>query len=123
MDLAPLCVPIEIRRADRPSGRCFRLGIAIGIDRLRLRSPLPPELVGPPLRISLQLPAPTPQAEAIEGEWDGELLLHAVSSDLVVDEGTERERAEPRILALRGVSPESLERIENYITLRMLSDE
>lgn len=125
VELAPVCVPIEIRRADRPkvSSRCFRLAIAVGIDRVRLRSPLPPELCGPPLRIQLELPPPTPQAEGLGSDWDGALTLHAVAANLVVDEGTERERAEPRLLALRNVPPESLERLENYVTLRLLSDE
>jgi len=125
VDLAPLCVPIEIRRADRVKTgvRCFRLAIAVGIDRVRLRSPLPAELCGPPLRVQLELPPPTPQAEGLGSDWDGAMVLHAVAADLVVDEGTERERAEPRLLALRNVPPESLERLESYVTLRLLSDE
>ena len=123
MELAPLCVPIEIRRADKPAGRWFRLGTGIAIDRVRLRSPLPDELRGPPLRVQLQLPPPTAQAEALDQEWDGTLILSAVAAELIVDAGTERERAEPRLLALRSVPPESLELIESYVTLRLLSDE
>lgn len=127
-ELAPMCVPVELRRADvKTAGeagqRWFRIGLGLGTDRLRLRSALPEELCGPPLRVRLQLPPPTAQAEGLGDDWQGGLDVRAVAGEEVVDVGTERERAEPRLLLFRNLLPEQRALIEEYISLRQLSDE
>lgn len=127
-ELAPLCVPVELRRADiKATGaagqRWFRIGLGLGPDRLRLRSALPEELCGPPLRVRLQLPPPTAQAEGLGEDWQGGLDLRAVAGEVVVDRGTEREHAEPRLLLFRNLTPPQRALIEEYITLRQLADE
>ena len=55
MDLAPLCVPVEIALAAGDE-RCFRLALGISETGLRLRTPLPEEMWTRPLRIRLTLP-------------------------------------------------------------------
>lgn len=128
VELAPLCVPVELRRADvkgtgEAGQRWFRIGLGLGTDRLRLRSALPEELCGPPLRVRLQLPPPTAQAEGLGDDWQGGLDVRAVAGEEVVDVGTERERAEPRLLLFRSLLPPQRALIEEYISLRQLSDE
>lgn len=130
MDLAPLCVPIMICRADVTSislaaetQRCFRLALELSVDRVRLRSPLPSELCGPPLRIRLHLPPPTEQSTALEKDWDGALEVYAVAGEEIVEPGSERERAEARLLLFENLLPADRFRIESYITHRLLSGE
>src|SRR5262245_33180440 len=130
MDLAPICIPIEIRRAGRGQAaakRWFRLGLGVGLDRIRLRSPLPAELFGRPLQIRLHLPPPTERlddlADRLSEVWDGALRLSALAGEVIMDAGTERERSEARLLLLQNVAPSDRLRIENYITLRTMSDE
>jgi hypothetical protein len=132
-DLAPLCVPIEIRRADAPFGgfternaplpRWFRLGLGLGLDRIRLRSPLPDELRGRPLRVRLHLPPPTAQAEGLQEHWDGELSLLATAGEVIVKADSDEERAEARLLLLQNLLPADRTRIEDYIRMRLLSAE
>ncbi len=133
-DLAPMCVPIEIRfQGERTAAalmqdgiklkRWFRLGMGLGPDRIRLQSALPPALRGLPLRIRLHLPPPTAQAEGLGDGWDGELLLSAVATEVVLYPGSEHERAETRLLMLQSVTPADRARIESYVTARMLSSE
>ena len=57
MELAPLCVPVEIA-VRNGALRCFRLALAVSDTGLRLRSPLPDELLREPLRIRLTAPRP-----------------------------------------------------------------
>jgi hypothetical protein len=122
-ELAPLCVPVEIRRADAAGRRCFRLALGLGLDRIRLRSPLPEELCGPPLAIRLELPPPTLQTAALGAHASAELDLSAVAGEVVVDAGTDRERAAPLLLLLERLSPLEQTQIENYVTSRLLSSE
>lgn len=123
MDLAPLCVPIQVQRADRYTGRWFRLGLELGLDRIRLRTPLPDELCGPPLRCWLHLPPPTRSAAGLGEHFSGELLLHALAGHEVIDQGTEKERSVPCLLLLQKLEAADRACIENYINLRFLSDE
>lgn len=127
MELAPLCVPVEIRRADAPGRRWFRLALGIGSDRLRLRSALPLELCGPPLAARLHLPPPTERLDALLDSpgsgWDGGISFSAVAGEVLIDQGTERERPEARLLLFSHVGPAERARIADYITLRLLSDE
>jgi hypothetical protein len=118
MDLAPLCVPVEIA-ALRGELRCFRLAVAVGELGLRLRSPLPEELCGPPLRLRLTLPPPTGElARLFAEEWDGSLRLFARGAEEVVDPGTVCERKLWRLLRFQKPDSEMQEKLQRYVTLR-----
>ncbi|MFO0576359.1 MAG: hypothetical protein U1A78_20335 [Polyangia bacterium] len=145
MPLAPLCVPVEIipcRRSFTGAGsgagdeaaaagyRWFRLALGIDSDgtalgggggegQIFLRSALPDELRGEPLRIRLHLPPPTERLAALLGAtWQGELIAHATVEELRVDVGTEHERAELRRLVLGNLDPQAREQLTSYTTLR-----
>lgn len=129
-EFAPLCVPLALRpaRAGRHSvaSQWIRLATGISGTALRLRSALPGELHGTPLRLHLTLPAPLPYMPDAgadgEGGWQGELSLLALPKEVVVrDEGGER--AELRQLTLSNLSKAQRELIERYVSLRLLSDE
>lgn len=110
--------------ADPTSLRWFRLGIGINADVIRLRSPVPEELGDGPLRVRLHLPPPTAAAASLSGaDWDSELIVLAEAAEEVVDAGTERERAELRLLALRSLDAVDRQRIEDYVTLRLGEDD
>ena len=81
MDFAPMCVPIEIRRAEATGQRFFRLGLAVALDRISLRSKLPDDLVGPPLFIRFQLPPPTSHGDHLSEDFDDDLTLCAVAGE------------------------------------------
>lgn len=143
MPLAPLCVPVEIipcRRSFSGAGssdeaaaagyRWFRLALGIDDDgtalgggggegQIFLRSALPDELRGEPLRVRLHLPPPTERLAALLGAtWQGELTAYATVEELRVDVGTERERAELRRLVLVNLDPQAREQLTSYTTLR-----
>lgn len=127
--LSPLCVPVELARAGRRSDdeasqlRWYRLGIGISAEAIRLRSAVPDELRDGPLRVRLHLPPPTAAAASLAGsDWDSELVLTAEAAEEVVDAGSERERAEPRLLALLALDPLDRQRIEDYVALRLTED-
>jgi len=118
MDLAPLCVPVEIA-ALRGDLRCFRLAVGVGESGLRLRSPLPEEMCGPPLRLHLVLPPPTGElARLFAEEWDGSLRLFARGVEEVVDPGTVHERKLWQLLRFQKLDAEMLEKLQRYVTLR-----
>jgi hypothetical protein len=135
-EFAPLCVPVAMWPAGTPDptrGRYIRLATGIQPAGLRLRSPLPEALWGTPLSVRLQLPAPlpfmpdSPAAGSSEsgdsGEaWDGDLAVVAVPAEVVVRDA-QGERAELRRLAFVRLPNDQRERIERYVTLRLLSDE
>jgi hypothetical protein len=134
-EFAPLCVPVSLRpatvrapggsdSADAPTW--IRLATGISTLGLRLRSALPDELRGVPLRLRMELPPPLPfmpDASADgDGGWQGELSLLALPKEVVVrDEHSER--AELRQLALHNPSKPQRELIERYVSLRLFSDE
>ena len=91
MELAPLCVPVEIA-VRNGALRCFRLALAVSDTGLRLRSPLPDELLREPLRIRLTLPPPTEElARLFADEWDGNLIVFARAAAEVVAPNTPNE--------------------------------
>jgi hypothetical protein len=137
MPLAPLCVPVEItpyrhtgagdESAAAAGHRWFRLALGIDSDgpspggdgQILLRSALPEDLRGEPLRVRLHLPPPTERLAALVGAaWQGELVAYATVEELRVDVGTERERAELRRLVLMNLDPQVREQITSYTTLR-----
>ena len=66
--LAPLCVPVELSRAEKgaPGPRWFRLALGINEDGLRLRSPVPEELAEGPIAVRLHLPEdPDPARDVV----------------------------------------------------------
>lgn len=122
MDLAPLCVPVEIS-AMKGELRCFRLAVGVSESGLRLRSPLPEELQGPPLRIRLTLPPPTGElARLFASEWDGGLRLLARAASEVVAPNTSSERRLWRLLVFQKPEPEMLEKLTRYVTMRTEED-
>ena len=91
-----------------------------------MRSALPEELLGVPLKLRIDLPPPLPYmpeaGSSGEDGWQGELVLRALPKEVVVrDEAGER--AELRQLALHQLSKSQRELIERYASLRLLSDE
>lgn len=136
---APLCVPVEIAparalRGGRPAGldapRWFRLCLGLtstpqsgegegGGPGLLLRSPLPEELRGEALRVRFHLPPPTERLAALLGGGSlGEITAHASVEELRVDQGTERERAELRLVHLVNLDAATREQLVQYATLR-----
>lgn len=111
---APLYVPVEIKRQDSDplTPRWFRLAIGVATDRIRLRSALPDELKEGPLAVRLHLP------EEREGSPEA-LSLSAEAGETVVDAGEETERAEARLLYLRGVPEAAKDRIRGYVARRL----
>ncbi|HNN96064.1 MAG TPA: hypothetical protein PKI03_27505 [Pseudomonadota bacterium] len=129
-EFAPLCVPVALWPAGAQSERgappYVRLATGISPLGVRLRSALPEELLGVPLRLRIDLPPPLPYmpdaATDGDGGWQGELVLRALPKEVVVrDEAGER--AELRQLALHQLSKSQRELIERYASLRLLSDE
>ena len=122
MDLAPLCVPVEIS-ALQGELRCFRLAIGVSESALRLRSPLPEELCGRPLKVRLTLPPPTGElARLFAEEWDGGLRLLARGAAEVVAPNTPSERQLWRLLVFQKPDPEMLEKLQRYATIRTDED-
>jgi hypothetical protein len=122
---APLCVPAEIRRhgGDPRSPRWFRLAIAMSEEGILLRSPVPEELCQGPLAIRLHLPEDRDPAElARHPELAGPLELVGLAGEVVVDEGEETERAQWRLVHLRGVTEATRDRIADYVKRRLASD-
>lgn len=128
---ASLCVPVEISRPVRPgeppagalpssSGRWFRLALSVSADRIELRGPLPRELGDGPLCARLQLPPPTERLAPLGADWDAdaEIVVYARAGEVRVHVGTERERAELRVLHLENVSDEARAAIARYVELR-----
>lgn len=116
--LAPICVPVELSRAEKgaPGPRWFRLALGINEDSLRLRSPVPEELAEGPIAVRLHLPEdPDPNAPA-----PGALQLTALAEEVVVDEGEETERAERVLLRLRGTPESARARVAGYVSRRLL---
>jgi hypothetical protein len=137
--LAPLCVPVEIAparalRGGRPAGldspRWFRLCLGLTTTPtggegegagpgLLLRTPLPEELRGEALRVRFHLPPPTERLAALLGGGSqGEISAHARAEELRVDRGTERERAELRLVHLVNLDAATQEQLLRYATLR-----
>ena len=105
--------------------RYFRL--AVGLDDagdcLRLRSAVPDELREGLIRARFHLPPPTAaMAKLLDAAWEGEVLVTAEASTIILDAGTERERAEARLLVFRSVVAEVRERLVLYATLRLQGD-
>ena len=136
MSLAPLFVPVMLQRkasskasgkasAKAPAVRWFRLGIGVdlGGEMIRLRSAVPDELRKVPLRVSFHLPPPTDSAAKLLGvAWNGEIDATAVSAEVKVDVGTERERAESLLLVFTSLTPLQRQRLCDYATLRLQGD-
>lgn len=141
--LAPLCVPVEIAparavRGGRPAGldspRWFRLCLGLTSTPastpaggegegagpgLLLRTPLPEELRGEALRVRFHLPPPTERLAALLGGGSqGEISAHARAEELRVDRGTERERAELRLVHLVNLDAATKAQLTRYATLR-----
>lgn len=129
-EFAPLCVPLALRPARSgqrvAASQWVRLATGISGSAVRLRSALPEELHGTPLRLHLTLPAPLPYMPDADsdgdGGWQGELSLLAVPKEVVVRD-EQGERAELRQLTLSNLSKAQRELIERYVSLRLLSDE
>ncbi len=118
MELAPLCVPVEIV-ALKSELRCFRLALGVSEAGLRLRTPLPEELQGPPLRIRLTLPPPTEElARLFADEWDGNLRLVARAASEVVAPNTPNEKRLWRLLVFDKPDAAMREKLQRYIELR-----
>ncbi len=118
MELAPLCVPVEIASVQGES-RCFRLALGIDHTGLRLRSPLPEELHRRPLRIRLTLPPPTEElARLFADEWDGNLRLVARAASEVVAPNTANEKRLWRLLIFDKPEAAMREKLQRYIELR-----
>lgn len=130
MVLAPLFVPVELvrlpgregRRAAGPALRYFRL--AVGLDDagdcLRLRSAVPDELRSGLIQARFHLPPPTAaMAKLLDGAWEGEVVVTAEASTVIIDAGTERERPEARLLVFRSVLAPVRELLVQYATLRL----
>lgn len=123
--MVPLCVPVELRLRLRggkaPGPRWFRLALGISEDAIRLRTAVPEELRGEPLQVRLQLPGDVEGAEAADAPAPGLLELSAMAEEVVVDQGEESERAEPRQLRLRADSEAARARIAGYVQRRLLT--
>lgn len=118
MDLAPLCVPVEIALTSDEQ-RCFRLALGISESGLRLRTPLPQELWSRPLRIRLTLPPPTEElARLFAEEWDGGLRLLARAASEVVAPNTPSEQRLWRLLVFHKPDPAMQEKLTRYVTMR-----
>lgn len=118
MDLAPLCVPVEIALTSGEQ-RCFRLALGISESGLRLRTPLPQELWSRPLRIRLTLPPPTEElARLFAEEWDGGLRLLARAASEVVAPNTPSEQRLWRLLLFHKPDPAMQEKLTRYVTMR-----
>ncbi|HNF98809.1 MAG TPA: hypothetical protein PKI49_09575 [Pseudomonadota bacterium] len=118
MELAPLCVPVEIA-VRNGALRCFRLALAVSDTGLRLRSPLPDELLREPLRIRLTLPPPTEElARLFADEWDGNLIVFARAAAEVVAPNTPNEKRLWRLLVFEKPDPAMREKIQRYVDLR-----
>lgn len=137
MSLAPLFVPVMLQRkassakasgkasVKAPAVRWFRLGIGVDVsgEMIRLRSAVPDELRKVPLRVSFHLPPPTDSAAKLLGvAWNGEIDATAVSAEVKVDVGTERERAESLLLVFTSLTPLQRQRLCDYATLRLQGD-
>lgn len=136
MSLAPLFVPVMLQRkasskasgkasVKAPAIRWFRLGIGVDLsgEMIRLRSAVPDELRKVPLRVSFHLPPPTDSAAKLLGvAWNGEIDATAVSAEVKVDVGTERERAEALLLVFTSLTPLQRQRLCDYATLRLQGD-
>ena len=136
MSLAPLFVPVMLQRkasskasgkasVKAPAVRWFRLGIGVDLsgEMIRLRSAVPDELRKVPLRVSFHLPPPTDSAAKLLGvAWNGEIDATAVSAEVKVDVGTERERAESLLLVFTSLTPLQRQRLCDYATLRLQGD-
>lgn len=125
--MVPLYVPVELQRPPargKPESAVRYFRLAVGLDDsdrgvLRLRSPVPDELRGGPLRVRFHLPPPTEStAKLLGSDWDGEIAVTAESANVVVGRGTERERTEALLLVFRQVSEPMQERLRLYATLR-----
>ena len=118
MELAPLCVPVEIA-VRNGALRCFRLALAVSDTGLRLRSPLPDELLREPLRIRLTLPPPTEElARLFADEWDGNLIVFARAAAEVVAPNTPNEKRLWRLLVFQKPEPSMQEKLTRYVTMR-----
>lgn len=118
MDLAPLCVPVEIALASGEQ-RCFRLALGVSETGLRLRTPLPQELWSRPLQIRLTLPPPTQDlARLFAEEWDGGLRLLARAASEVVAPNTPTEQRLWRLLLFQKPEPAMQQKLASYVTLR-----
>ena len=118
MELAPLCVPVEIA-VRNGALRCFRLALAVSDTGLRLRSPLPDELLREPLRIRLTLPPPTEElARLFSDEWDGNLIVFARAAAEVVAPNTPNEKRLWRLLVFQKPDPSMQEKLTRYVTMR-----
>ena len=118
MELAPLCVLVEIA-VRNGALRCFRLALAVSDIGLRLRSPLSDELLREPLRIRLTLPPPTEElARLFADEWDGNLIVFARAAAEVVAPNTPNEKRLWRLLVFEKPDPAMREKIQRYVDLR-----
>ena len=109
-------VPVEISQKDAgdQAPRWFRLSMAISPESVRLRSALPEELHEGPLRLRLHLPYDDGTEEA-----RAPLNLTGVAAEVVVDEGEATERAEVRLVQLRGLDDRTRDRIMRYMQHRL----
>lgn len=135
---ASLCVPVEISRPkgrgptraragtttrEGEDGRWFRLAIELSPDEILLRTPLPRELGEGPLRARLQLPPPIERLATLGSDWLGEdgsaeVTVLVTAAELRVALGTERERAELRLLRIVDLPAEARAAITRYVELR-----
>ena len=102
--IAPLFVPVELRRDGR--SRWFRLASGVGADRLALAHVAPAELEGP-VGIAFHLPG-----DAAPIHCRGRVV------EEVVGVGAE-EHAERCAIALFDVDENARARIEHYVTERL----
>lgn len=109
---APCRIPIEIRAAGGTAPRVFHLVHAIAPRRVELGTPLPADVDWLNGDLVVRFHLPVTDGAAIE--------CHARARELVIDEGTEHERAGLAALDLEGLAPEAAQRIEAYVEERLL---